>query len=362
MVTVAIIASVILAWSAFSRPLDRRGITSALVFTAAGFVAARTLLGLIDVTLESAVAERVAEVTLVLLLFSDAARLDLGALRHELGWPSRLLLIGLPLTMLAGFGVGVLASPAWRSPRCSCSRRCSARPTRRSASASSPTRRCRRACARRWTWRAASTTASPCPSSSSRSTSPTPSSRRGSRAVASNAAEQIGWGLLPAWSPACWAACSCGSPASARLDRQRVAADPPARRRALGLRHRTGARRQRLHRRLRGRHRVRPLRREQGRGVDSVHRRGGWRARGGHLDRLRRRRYRLGHPPPHLAGRALRGTQPHNRAHGAGRGSLLGKVRAPTVAFIGWFGPRGLASVVFALIVMNEACPRGRSS
>ena len=56
-------------------------------------------------------AERFTEVTLVLLLFSDAARLDLGALRHELGWPSRLLLIGLPLTMLAGFGVGVLAFP-----------------------------------------------------------------------------------------------------------------------------------------------------------------------------------------------------------------------------------------------------------
>ncbi len=111
MVTVAIVAVVILAWSAFSRPLDRRGITSALVFTAAGFIAGAHVLGLIDVSLESAVAERFTEVTLVLLLFSDAARLDLGALRHELSWPSRMLLIGLPLTMLAGFGVGVLAFP-----------------------------------------------------------------------------------------------------------------------------------------------------------------------------------------------------------------------------------------------------------
>jgi len=32
--------------------------------------------------------------------------------------------------------------------------------------------------------------------------------------------------------------------------------------------------------------------------------------------------------------------------------SLLGsRARAPTVAFIGWFGPRGLASIVFAVIV-----------
>ncbi len=111
MTTLAIIALIIIAWSAFSRPLDRRGITSALVFTAAGFVVGAYVLGLIHVSLESAMAERFTEVTLVLLLFSDAARLDFRALRHQLGWPSRLLLIGLPLTMLAGFGAGVLAFP-----------------------------------------------------------------------------------------------------------------------------------------------------------------------------------------------------------------------------------------------------------
>ena len=29
--------------------------------------------------------------------------------------------------------------------------------------------------------------------------------------------------------------------------------------------------------------------------------------------------------------------------------------RMPTVAFLGWFGPRGLASIVFAVIVVEEA-------
>ena len=61
--------------------------------------------------MESVVAERVTELALVLLLFSDAPRLDLRSLRHELGWPSRLLLIGLPLTMLAGTGAGLLVFP-----------------------------------------------------------------------------------------------------------------------------------------------------------------------------------------------------------------------------------------------------------
>jgi NhaP-type Na+/H+ or K+/H+ antiporter len=102
---------IIIAWSAFSRPLDRRGVTSALFFTVTGFVIGASALGLLDVSLESTVAERVTEVALVLLLFSDAARIDLRSLRHELGWPSRLLLIGLPLTMVAGVGAGALVFP-----------------------------------------------------------------------------------------------------------------------------------------------------------------------------------------------------------------------------------------------------------
>jgi NhaP-type Na+/H+ or K+/H+ antiporter len=31
------------------------------------------------------------------------------------------------------------------------------------------------------------------------------------------------------------------------------------------------------------------------------------------------------------------------------------KARRPTVGFLGWFGPRGLASIVFAVIVVEEA-------
>ena len=111
MLAAAIIVTIIIIWSAFSGPLDRRGITSALFFTAAGFVVGASALGWLDVSVESAVAERITEVALVLLLFSDAARLDLRALRHELGWPTRLLLIGLPLTMVAGGGVGMLVFP-----------------------------------------------------------------------------------------------------------------------------------------------------------------------------------------------------------------------------------------------------------
>ena len=36
--------------------------------------------------------------------------------------------------------------------------------------------------------------------------------------------------------------------------------------------------------------------------------------------------------------------------------AMLGTgARPPTVAFLGWFGPRGLASIVFAVILVEEA-------
>ncbi len=109
--SLAAIMAIIVIWGFLSAALDRRGITSAMVFVAAGFLVGTKVLGLLDTPLEGATVERVTEVALVLLLFSDAARLDVRALRHELGWPGRLLLIGLPLTMLAGTGVGLLVFP-----------------------------------------------------------------------------------------------------------------------------------------------------------------------------------------------------------------------------------------------------------
>ena len=49
--------------------------------------------------------EILAEASLVIVLFSDATRIDLRRLRAQAGLPSRLLGIGLPLTVLAGTGI-----------------------------------------------------------------------------------------------------------------------------------------------------------------------------------------------------------------------------------------------------------------
>jgi NhaP-type Na+/H+ or K+/H+ antiporter len=42
--------------------------------------------------------------------------------------------------------------------------------------------------------------------------------------------------------------------------------------------------------------------------------------------------------------------------------ALLGTgARPPTVAFVGWFGPRGLASIVFGLIALERGIPDART-
>ena len=62
--------------------------------------------GWLEPTIEEAIA-LVAEATLTVVLFSDASRIDLPALRRQYVLPLRLLAIGLPLTIVAGALAGV---------------------------------------------------------------------------------------------------------------------------------------------------------------------------------------------------------------------------------------------------------------
>jgi NhaP-type Na+/H+ or K+/H+ antiporter len=111
-VTVVLTLTILLVlYGALSRPLDRRGVTSAMAFVTLGLVTGASGLGWLDVPLDNAVVERLTELALVFLLFSDSARIDLAALRHSAAWPSRLLLVGLPLTMVFGLLVGLLMFP-----------------------------------------------------------------------------------------------------------------------------------------------------------------------------------------------------------------------------------------------------------
>ena len=109
------IALALLAFAAVSGRLDGTPITGPMVFTAFGLLVGGDALGLVDPRVSGEAVKLLAEATLALVLFGDAARIDLRALRGEVSIPARLLGIGLPLTLVAGFGVGLvlLGALAW---------------------------------------------------------------------------------------------------------------------------------------------------------------------------------------------------------------------------------------------------------
>src|SRR6476659_1148466 len=73
-----------------------------MVFTAVGLVFGVDALGLVDPAATGESIKVLAEATLAVVLFADASRIDLRALRREYTVPARLLGIGLPLTIVLG--------------------------------------------------------------------------------------------------------------------------------------------------------------------------------------------------------------------------------------------------------------------
>jgi len=113
--SLVVIAAVFLVYAALSRRLHGTSITAPMVFVVAGFVFGSEGLGWLHVSLGQHAVSTLAEATLVVVLFTDASRIDLRALRHEYAIPARLLGIGLPLTIVAGTLAGglVLHDVTW---------------------------------------------------------------------------------------------------------------------------------------------------------------------------------------------------------------------------------------------------------
>ena len=98
----AVLALLVLTWAVTSDLLARVNINGPMVFSVAGYVLANPDWGLLSVDVETPAIHLIAELTLALLLFSDAARVNLASLRRDLAFPARLLGIGLPLSVILG--------------------------------------------------------------------------------------------------------------------------------------------------------------------------------------------------------------------------------------------------------------------
>lgn len=106
MIGMAILGAVLVCYAMVAARLDRWSITAPIVFVVVG-----TALGLgatdwLGALTDPGVVLHVAELTLALLLFADAATLRWDQLREDGGLPVRLLVVGFPLTVVAGIAVG----------------------------------------------------------------------------------------------------------------------------------------------------------------------------------------------------------------------------------------------------------------
>ena len=98
----ALIAVLIAGYALVAARLDRISLGSALAFVVIGFVLSDDVFGPLSIDPDTEAVKVLAEATLTLLLFADASSLRARALSRDAVPIARLLAFGLPLTILAG--------------------------------------------------------------------------------------------------------------------------------------------------------------------------------------------------------------------------------------------------------------------
>jgi len=107
-VELAILALFIFVYSMVAGRIERSAISGPMVFVVAGFMMGPFGLGWLKGDATSADLRTLADLTLALILFIDAANADMSILKRQFRIPSRMLLLGLPGVIALGFGLAVL--------------------------------------------------------------------------------------------------------------------------------------------------------------------------------------------------------------------------------------------------------------
>ena len=100
--SLSIVALVLIGVAAVSKRISGTPVTPAILFVSIGLLVGPEILDAVEISSTSETVRALAEATLALVLFSDSSRIDLGKLRRDISLPVRLLGIGLPLTIVAG--------------------------------------------------------------------------------------------------------------------------------------------------------------------------------------------------------------------------------------------------------------------
>lgn len=105
---IAVFAAAVFAFALVSRRLQKLDVTAPMVFILAGVLIGSVAVPFINEGINNEFLLLIGELALVLVLFTDASRVNLTALRKNAALPARLLIIGLPLTVVAGATIAAL--------------------------------------------------------------------------------------------------------------------------------------------------------------------------------------------------------------------------------------------------------------
>jgi sodium/hydrogen antiporter len=107
-VDLTVLAAIVFAFGLLSRRLEGTVFTAPIVFVVAGFVLGPAGLGLVAFELDDHTVLLVSEIALAIVLFTDAAGINLSVLRRNERLPLRLLGVGMPLTIAFGTALAAL--------------------------------------------------------------------------------------------------------------------------------------------------------------------------------------------------------------------------------------------------------------
>jgi len=110
--SIFIIAAIVLVYGYFSQLLQRFNISGPMVFLLCGISLSPLGFDLIQLGLEDKAVKIIAELALIVVLFTDSSNINLKSLKKNYKIPLRLLSVGLPLTILFSIYVGNLFFPS----------------------------------------------------------------------------------------------------------------------------------------------------------------------------------------------------------------------------------------------------------
>ncbi|GAA5192061.1 cation:proton antiporter [Ferrimonas gelatinilytica] len=111
-IDMVLFGTLLLLFSGIAKRIEQSRLSGPIFFVAAGFLLGPVGLGWFEGDIERSVLKLLADLTLALILFCDAANADRTVLRQHMAIPIRMLLLGLPGAILLGFSFALLTFDA----------------------------------------------------------------------------------------------------------------------------------------------------------------------------------------------------------------------------------------------------------